>query len=347
MGWTKQQLASSIGVTPASISQYENGSNSPSKQVLAQIALVLGRPHTFFLLGRETVLASSDTAHFRSLRSTTQKERKMALAHASLAWELDQYVKKHVNIRQSSLPVAHVPTMASGEEIEDLAVECRKIFELGSGPIPHVVRLLESAGVLVVRLPVGSRKVDAFSCVLEGQPIVLLNDDKEDTGRSRHSAAHELGHLIAHEQVEPGSKVVERQADRFASALLMPADKIKEQFPRRINWKILIEMREYWGVSLASLIYRGRTLDLVSEHAYRRAFQTLNTRRHEDGTTWRKREPGNPGPPERPVVLQKALTLMDEHGISVEQISNDLCVPSGLITQISELDTRPAIDTIF
>ena len=275
-GWTKQRLAEAVGVTPAAVSQYEHGICRPTSGVLAKMALALGMPSGFFLVGRPTVPVDSLSAHFRSLRSTTLRDRRRALAHATFAWDLTSELEHHLQIPPVSFPHAVLPERATNDDIENLATQSRHFFGLGSGPIANAIRLLESHGAVVVSLPVECRKVDAFSCTIQGRPIVLLNSDKDDKARLRHSAAHELGHIIAHHDVDPGNQVVERQANAFASSFLLPADEIAPQLPRSLDWNRLIALRRHWGVSIASLLFRAKTLGVLSEHTYRRAFTTLN-----------------------------------------------------------------------
>lgn len=343
-GWTKQRVAEAIGVTPAAVSQYENGRNRPSAQVTPKLALALGVPQEYFWSGRQTAVADSDSAHFRSLRSTTLRERRQALAEATLTWELVHLLERYVRLPDVTLPSAVLPEPATTDDIENLATEVRGVLGVESGPVPNVLRLLEAHGALVVRLGVENRKVDAFSCVLRGRPIVLLNSGKDDKARSRHDAAHELGHLVAHDDVDPGSQRVERQADAFAAAFLMPAEEIGPRLPRRLDWQRFIELRMHWGVSIASLLYRAHQLGLLSEHSYRRGFTTLNTRTNPDGISWRKREPGDLGQPEQTALLRKAVELVEEDGLSIEDLANELCVPVSRIEALVGEDARPCVE---
>ena len=333
-GWTRQSLAEAAGITPAAVSQYENGIHRPSSAVLARMALALGMPRGFFVTGRPAVAADSSKAHFRSLRSTSLRDRRRALTHAAFAWELVTLIEDHVHLPPVSFPHAVLPERASTDELESLARECRRVLDIGRGPISNVTRLLESCGGVVVRLPIECRKVDAFSCVLEQRPIVVLNADRVDKARSRHSAAHELGHLVAHDEADPGSQIVERQADAFAAAFLMPVDEIRPQLPASLDWDQLINLRRYWGVSIASLLVRGRTLGILPEHTYRRAFTELNSRKNTDGSTWRVKEPGSLGPAEQPSLLMRCVELIESHGITRDDLANELCVPRSLIDQI-------------
>ncbi len=340
-GWTKQKLADELksadqdrSVSPAALSQYENGTSRPGPQVLAQVALTLGMPKQFFEVGRPSVIAESGSAHMRSLRSTTLIERRRALVHASLAWELVVYLEKYVSLPQVNLPHAVLDENVSLDEIENLAASTRRWFEIPDGqPIAHVVRLLESRGVIVVRLPLESRHVDAFCIQLGDRPFVLLSGDKEDKARSRFEAAHELGHLIAHHDIEPGTHVVERQANAFAAAFLMPADTIRSQLPNKLDWPTYIEIKRHWGVSLASLVYRARTLGKISHDMYRRAYTELNSRANEDGSTWRTSEPGDLGAPEEPQLLGRAVDLLAEVR-PVSAIANALGLPMDTINDL-------------
>lgn len=338
VGWTRHQLSKAVGVTPAAVSQYEKGIHQPSRPVLAKIALALGMPKGFFIAGRPTIIIETGSAHFRSLRSTSLRDRRRALTHAVFAWELTVSLEKRLKIPSVSFPQAVLPEDASIEDIEGIAAQCRNELGIGPGPISNVVRLLEKHGAVVTRMPVECRKVDAFSCMLKDRPIVVLNADKEDKARSRHSAAHELGHLIAHDEVDPGSQIIEQQANSFAAAFLMPADEVEDRLPSSLDWNRLIELRCHWGVSIASLLVRARTLGIMPEYTYRRAFTILNSRKNPDGSTWRTKEPGELGSVEQPILLRKCVELLEELGTTRETLANELCFPRSLLDQLVEED---------
>ena len=342
-GWTRRKLADAAGVTPAAVSQYENGSYQPSRRVMATMAIALGMPREFFVPGRPTIAANSSVAHFRSLRSTPVRDRRRAFTHAVFAWELTNLLENYLTIPPVAFPSAELPEGVSKHDIENLATECRRLLSLGSDPIANMTRLLESLGAVVVRLPVELEKVDAFSCVLERRPIVVLNSDKEDKARARHSAAHEFGHLIAHDDADPGSQIIEQQAHSFASAFLLPADQVAGDLSSPLNWNRLIALRHRWGVSIASLIVRAKTLGTISEHTYRQAFVRLNITRNDDGTAWRQNEPGFLGPPEQPVLLRKCVELVERLGTSKDDLANTLCIPRHLVDHLVGQNSKPAV----
>src|SRR5258706_4477730 len=223
-GTRKNELAKAIGVTPAAITQYEQGRTRPSEAVLAALALHLGFPTTFFERGRSASMVSESHVHFRRLRSTTKLERDRLLARISLLAELIGEIERHVSLAAISIPDIPGVGADDGKAAERAAITVRDLWGLGSGPIQHVVRLLEGKGVVVVRPAIDTQNVDAFSTLIAGRPIVVLASDKKDASRSRMDAAHELGHLVMHHDAEPGRQTIEREAQRFAAAFLLPRD---------------------------------------------------------------------------------------------------------------------------
>ena len=144
------------------------------------------------------------------------------------------------------------------------------------------------------------------------RPIIVLNPVKDDYYRQRFDAAHELGHLIMHHDAEPGGKVAEEQANRFASEFLMPAEEIAPFLPISTAgkaWATLAELKEYWGVSLAALLYRARALGVMSDVSYRNAVIRMS----QNG--WRRAEPGRISSLEMPSILPRAREVLHEAGV--------------------------------
>ena len=76
------------------------------------------------------------------------------------------------------------------------------------------------------------RAFGALFLLREGRGVLLVNSSLSQ-GRARFSIAHELGHLLLRHNPlgrigEPRDPDQERQADRFASELLMPESLLRE-----------------------------------------------------------------------------------------------------------------------
>lgn len=316
-GLKRSQVAELVGLSAAAISQFENGTARPRGSTLAEIALRLGMPVGFFAsTGRPLQSIPTEQTFFRSLRRTSQLDRERATAHVVLLSELVRLIETRVKLPAYDVPAdltvkAEDPIDAAEATAEKLRAE----WGLGEDPIPNTLRLLERHGVAVARLPLLTADVDAFSTALTSRPLVIVGADKGVRERSRRDALHELGHLVMHHaDPEAASAPLERQAERFSSALLVPADAMRREWPaeRRLDWPKLLGLKTRWGLSLGALLYRARDLTLLSPTAYESAVKYMSKR------GWRSREPGQTGPPEEPKLLRDALGLMVEEGIDLD-----------------------------
>ena len=321
-GLRKKELADLIRVTPSAVTQYEQGSSSPGPSVIAELSLVLSYPPSFFERGRPRSEISHDECHFRRLRSTSKLERSRVLARAELLMELVGVVERHgVAFPPLDLPNDLSRFAGSLSHVEEVAVNLRKGWGLGIGPIDNMVRLLESKGCIVTRLHSESESVDAFSTWMPRRPLVVLSSNKDNVERSRYDAAHELAHLVFHHDAEPGSRHIEEQAHKLGAAILMPAQAIRKEFPRRFSWEKYFDLKERWKVSLAALVRRARDLGIISKATYKRTMVQYST------YGWRNGEPGNLTQPEQPVLIPKALSALDARlGITIATIAEELCI---------------------
>jgi Zn-dependent peptidase ImmA (M78 family)/transcriptional regulator with XRE-family HTH domain len=332
-GLRKTELARMLDVTPAAITQYEQGRTRPGRATLAALALKLGVPPPFFMSSGHASTVSEASTHFRSLRSTTRMTRLHLLARLQLLSQLIDLVDEHV-----ALPAVDVPRLAVAPGRPAAAAAARQVRErwgLGDGPITHTVRMLEAHGVIVTRPRVDSSDVDAFSCWLGDRPVVVLASDKGDGARSRFDGPHELGHLVMHHEAEPGDPDHERDAHAFAAEFLMPETAIRAELPARLSWSRYIELKARWGVSISALVRRARDLEVITQYAYERAMVQLSKQ------GWRVREPAAV-PIEDPTLLQRALALMADavglddqavaahlrlHADQVAELLSDVAVP--------------------
>lgn len=217
-------------------------------------------------------------------------------------------------------------------------MHARTSFELPGGPIPHAVRLLESRGIIVLRMPEYiDSKVDAFSTDSGTRPLVVLSQAKDDRPRSRFGAAHELGHLIMHHDVEPGSKIRETQAHTFAAEFLAPCDQLAEDLPAKVDWNALAEAKLKWGISLKSLVFRASEMEIWSAAMSRRAYQQLSS--------FGLPEPVPAGPPESPVVLGRSIKLLQDSGIGMDELAAASRLPLRSIVEVVEAgqEVKPKI----
>jgi len=313
--WTKTKLAEALGVQSRSIQGYESGEYSPEPERLEQIANLLRFPLSFFS-GPDLPKISEHTASFRSMSKMSASLKESALSAGSLAFILNNWIESRFN-----LPTANLPDL-SDLSPEDAAATLRRIWGLGETPVSNMIHLLESKGIRVYSLAIEAREVDAFSVWHENTPFVFLNTFKS-AEHSRFDACHELGHLVrdSHSMLhgKAHSPEMEREANAFASAFLMPRNSVVAHRPNLPTIGQLISLKSFWGVSLAALAYRMNSLGLLTEWTYRSLCIDIAKK------GYRTKEP-NPMRQEVSQMLAKVFEALRGEGIGKTDIAAELCL---------------------
>lgn len=343
---TKQALARKLGVSPAAVGQYEAGVIAPRPELIADLARLLTVPVAFFATGRPHTRLDASTAHFRSLRSTRVGQRARAIAFAEQLWELAHALELRVELPDLDLPGADDVDHASPETA---ARYLRRYWNIGPGPVRHLVRTMETHGILVTLLPFARTdeiaRVDAFSTSRLPRPLVILTPDRaDDVYRHRFTAAHELGHLLLHAEARPGDLEQEREADRFAAEFLTPADQIGPELPLRLRVPLLEPLSQRWGVAVDSLVRRTHELGTITEVTARRAYQRIQQLRN---VGLLRPEPVTAYPGEIPTLLRSAFDLAEQHGLTLPQLADDLAWPPELVrSRLGISDSRPTLTLV-
>lgn len=324
-GMRKSDLAAAIRKSPTAVAAWESGVKSPSASTVAELALRLGVEPAFFAVAHEDVAVLTSSTHFRSLRATTQLARDQAQAYGVLAVDIASCLERHVEFPEVDVPPLPVDLHdVASDGPEKAAQDLRHRWGMANGPVGHLIRLLENHGVIVVFSPIQTADVDSYSFDSRLRPIVVLNPAKRDYYRQRFDLAHELGHLVMHSDAEPGGRIAEEQAHRFAAEFLLPARQIAPLLPRsmaRETWLSLARLKEQWGVSIQALLFQSRRLGTLSDVSYRNAMATASTR------GWRRAEPGQIQIVEQPSLLPRAVELLESEGMDDRLLASQCRVP--------------------
>ncbi|GHD46010.1 ImmA/IrrE family metallo-endopeptidase [Mycetocola manganoxydans] len=323
-GLRKSELAARIGKSATAVSAWEAGTKRPTAANVTELAVGLGVTPAFFAPRGVASSVPGSVPHFRSLRSTSQKARDQAFAYGLLAVDIADAVEKHVEFPEISVPSIEVTLDDGDDGPEEAARELRRAWGIRPGPVKHLVRTLEQHGILLIFSPTQTSAVDAYSFDSSSRPVVVLNPVKNDYYRQRFDVAHELGHLVMHRDAEPGGRLVEDQAHRFASELLLPAADLRPLLPTAMNarsWDTFGALKEQWGVSIQALLFRARRLGAISDVTYRNAVITLTQR------GWRRSEPGLVTAVEQPSMLPRSLEILEEAGISRDTLIDQARAP--------------------
>lgn len=319
-GLTKTKLAKLVGIEVRSITGYESDEYKPDRDRLLQLSEKLHFPVQFFF-GDDPDEISPDIVSFRSMSKMTSGQRDTALGAGAIALLLNQWIESRFE-----LPRAALPDLSDEVNPETAADMLRRLWGLGELPIKNMIHLLEANGVRVFSLSIDTIQLDAFSMWHTETPFVFLNT-KKSCEHSRFDAAHELGHLVLHRHAGARGQEVEREANAFASAFLMPRASVLANAPRMATVDQLVRFKPYWTVSVAALAYRLHNVELVSEWHYRTLCIEIAKR------GYRKREP-NGAHREMSQVLAKIFAALREEGITKIDIAAAINVHTDELDQL-------------
>jgi Zn-dependent peptidase ImmA (M78 family) len=300
-----------------------------------RISQNLELPIGYFISERPNGGDLTTTAFFRCFKSRTNSTHKMLRRWSVWAAQFVNYVNSVVNLPPLVIPNPNRSSYTD-EEIESLAMECRRMWGLSSGPIVNMVTLLENNGFIVVRTEFSVADTDAFSCWQDGRPFIILGDDKHCAVRSRFDAAHELGHMILHrsisqEEIEnPGNlSRVEHEANRFAAAFLLPPKTFLSEV-YSCSLKQFVELKKRWKVAIAAMIFRCKDLGVFDDQDY------INLRKQISFHKWIKKEPlDDEIEVEFPQLITQCIKLMIKSGIrTTMDFTADLQLPAKVLATL-------------
>lgn len=323
---TAKALADSAGLAPDTISRLENGRHYPDEETVAKLSAALKYPTSFFYLPDADEI-DTGAVSFRSFSKMSARERDAALAAGELGLDLSRWVDSRF-----SLPTENLIDLSYESNPEAAASALRECWGIGEKPIGNILALIETQGVRVFSLSENTASVNAFSFWRDNKPFIFLNNFKTPES-SNFDIAHELGHLVMHKHGDPkGGRNIERDADQFASAFLMPRNDVRARFPTSPSVDLIIGAKKRWKVSAMAMARRLFDVNRLSEWQYKSTCIELSRR------GYRSSEPDGVER-ETSVVWKKILTQLWAEKLTKNDIANDLHIPldelEGLIWRIA------------
>lgn len=328
--WSLTDLGEQVGVSKQYLSRVETGAEPVSTQLGEVLADALHVLPEFFLEVDANPIAD-EQCHFRRQLTTKVAQRQVARARGEVLKRLVGVLDEHVELPRYQVNAMDAET---DEAIEKAAEAFRGQFTLGLGPLSNVTRIAENAGAVVMRVHGLANEIDAISFATK-RPLIALNDDGRSACRERFGVAHELGHFSIHIGVLTGDKLTEAQANRFASALLMPRSTFASECRlalrgSRLNWSGLSELKLRWGVSKAAILFRGRQLGMFTDDQARSGYVGLN--RHGEAL---KEIEDHLVVHEEPEVVSESLKVMQEYfGLPLSAVAREMRVQSRLLLRL-------------
>lgn len=303
------ELGEKIGVSKQMISKYERNSAQPSPETYQKIVLTLGFPLKFYQL--EDLFEYQDSGTFyRSRLTSTQSEKKPSELLKRYLAILSNYFEEFVDF-----PILEKYDFSV--DPKTAAKELREFWNLGEMPITNIMNLIEGKGFKVATIDSSTEKVDAFGSysTVNGSDYycILIDQDNNSFFRQQFSLAHELAHWVLHsDNVNPQElnaqeyREMETDANIFASNFLLPEEPFVKDIEKGKNdIEAYLSIKNKWNVSVASMVYRSKDLNLIDSNEY------LNLQKRMSSRGWRRVEPFDAVKPvSSPILLKQAYELL-------------------------------------
>ena len=257
---TQEALATKAGLSRVALGKIERGSVVPRAQTLDALAKALAVPVGELV----TPVRPLESVRFRA--RTQVHAREQILAEVS-KW-LDAYAGLEANLDER-LPFRFQEGMSVNRHSspEKTAQAARQAVRLGSEePVRDICGLLEENGVKILLLETNR---DSFFGLSVGSrahgPAVVVNTwDRISVERWIFTAAHELGHLLLHQDEYQRDATdlpteTEREADAFASEFLMPEAAFAAEWDATYGHSLLVrvlKVKRIFRVSYKTVLYR-------------------------------------------------------------------------------------------
>lgn len=279
-GLTQQQASAALGVSRPLLVAIEKGSREVRPDELVRLADIYGRPVSELL--RPSLPPAGIGAQFRTALGPSADAGELSRLIGRLEGLADDYVdlvlRAGVTLPDRYPAVRDIRHLHPEQAAEDLASEERNRLGLGDGPVADLRETFENdVGLRIFVIPLPSAVAGLFVQVDVLGGCVAINS-RHPSERRNWTLAHEYAHfLVARNQVEvtpvrqsPRAPDVERFADAFAAAFLMPRSGLTRRFHElkrgrggKLTPAVLVQLAHVYRVSVQAVTLRLQELRLI------------------------------------------------------------------------------------
>ncbi|HFI0402040.1 TPA: XRE family transcriptional regulator [Streptococcus suis] len=275
-GLTRADLAKELGVTEQAIWQFETGVTLPKlKNKIAMARFFQVEVDYFDVVDKNGSFSLSRIA-FRNADLEAKKTIHIQMVYLEKMNQMIDYLEDFVSIPNQSIYrlIDNVQKkLRHNESLEHIADYAREVLAIAVDNA-NLLYCLEKSGIYISERLINGN-ADAYSAwSRNGRPFIVLGVGKSAVRRN-FDLAHELGHLLLHNQVdfEELSKEEleekEKEANQFASYFLLSRKQFLMDFENIVGKRVsnpdqYILLKKRYNVSIQALEYRAYKLGLLT-----------------------------------------------------------------------------------
>ncbi|MFA4915238.1 MAG: XRE family transcriptional regulator [Syntrophales bacterium] len=258
------------------LSNIEKGERDVKASELALFA------RTYFC-NLNTLLMGNDqpasAMHLLWRRAPTGERKKEIEAYIKNRFEQYRLIERLLEIDtdiDSRLITVKPADIRTNIQIDGLASKIGNMLNLGSRPALSLQKVMEQILQIKLLFVELSDFGSAASTIHPELGAAIIVNNEEAPWRINFTLAHELFHIITWDTLSPLDmendeqffSEIERKADRFASALLLPEAEIRQELAKRVieqklPYSDIVDVAREFGVSTSALLYRMANLRLM------------------------------------------------------------------------------------
>lgn len=360
-GLSRKELADLINVSEQAVWQYENQYTVPKFETVNELKRIFSvKPQFFYSDSFIKDVSSIEHIAYRAEDRESRKKVKMETTYINFIdyfisrfeQNLDSPIGNILSLRKYSEELFYSRKAETNKNniLKKIAEVARKKLDIEENR--DLLYKLEMSGIFILEKNMGS-KIDAYSTwTKDDRAFIILGSMKKSSVRRNFDLAHELGHLLMHRHIDMDSlsrdehKVIEKEANDFASYFLLPEKEFMrdfEQIKKRSNPYSYVEMKMKYMVSIVALEYRAYKLGLLTFEENRYFYASLNR------NNLRKKEPLDEDIPiikpgkirallnfvfEKHIFILK--DFLDQHGIEITFLESLLGIDQGFLSKFKE-----------
>lgn len=281
-GLTRSELAEKLQVSEQAIWQFENQQTTPKMKHLMALGQLFHVAIDYFDKVEQLSQFDLSRIAFRNADLETKKTIRIQTIYLEKLNQMIDYLEQFVEIPHQIIYDLCEDTdqlFQEGLAIQEIAMMARKALAIASDN-SNLLYHLEKSGIYISERLINGQ-ADAYSAWSKnGRPFIILGVGKSSVRRN-FDLAHELGHLLLHQQIDfeelsaADLEEKEREANQFASYFLLPEEEFLRDFHDLVGKRVsnpdqYVLLKQKYHVSIQALEYRAYKLGLLTpqQNAY-------------------------------------------------------------------------------